>query len=193
MKTKIKKSKGYYRLVVDDEEINKKYGFKESIVLGCITEFWDAKQWRVEDYRLKEHLMPSPYLEDGVQVFKPRNEKEKQLLMDSLHTYKISEDGTFSWDRFNATRFEGGDLPCLTDKTLKQYSPVARFTFKKAYQLLLEQKEFWDNYDKKDLCFDEIRIENPHRQISESEILFKFLMGNIDKGGSKKAKPKAKP
>lgn len=193
MKTKIIKSKGYYKLVVDDPEVNAKYNCeKNPILLGCITEFWDASQWRVEDYRLKQNLLPSPYLEDGVQVYTPKNQEEKDFLIKSLHTYNENEKGEFVWDRFNSTRFEGGDLPCLTDKSLTQYSTVARFTFKKAFKLLQEQKEFWENFDKKDLKIDEVRIENPYRQISESEISFHFIMERIEKektSSGKKIKP----
>lgn len=193
MKTKILKSHGYYKLVVDDTSINSKYKCEDSpIVLGCITEFADASQWRVEDYRLRKNLLPSPYIEDGVQQYLPKNEEEKAFLLENLHTFKVDKkDGSFYWPKFDSTLYEGGDLPCLTDKALTQYNSVARFTFDTAFKLLQEQKAFWTNFDKDDLKLDEVRIDNPYRQIGESDVSFHFIMKtlNLTEETKKKNKP----
>ena len=181
MKTKIVKTRGYYSLIVDDDEINKKYKCESKpIVLGSITEFADAGQWRVEDYRLRKHLLPSAYLEEGVQQYQPVNDEQKAFLETNLYSFEIDKnDGNYSWCQFDSTLYEGGDLPCLTDKNLTQYSPVARFTFKKAYKLLREQQSFWNSYDSGDLKYDNIRMDNPHRQMGESEVYFNFSSANI--------------
>ena len=108
MKTKIIKKSGYYKLIIDDKEINKKYGYEDNpIVLGTISEFADAGQWSVEDYRLRKNSIPSPYLEDGVQEYKPKNQDEINYLEKNLHTFKIDNktgilcnhtDGGIGWN-----------------------------------------------------------------------------------------------
>ncbi len=176
MKTKIIKKSGYYKLIIDDKEINKKYGYEDNpIVLGTISEFADAGQWRVEDYRLRKNSLPSPYLEDGVQEYKPKNKDEINYLEKNLHTFKVdNQTGIYYWPRFDSTLYEGGDHPCLTDPKIKQYNSVARFTFQKAYELLKEQKSFWKTCDENDLTSSRVKINNPMRQLSDSEIFFEF-------------------
>ena len=176
MKTKIIKKIGYYKLVIDDKEINKKYNYEDSqIVLGTISEFADVGQWRVEDYRLKKNSIPSPYLEDGVQAYMPKNQDEVNYLEKNLHTFKIDEKtGTYYWPKFDSTLYEGGDHPCLTDPKIKQYNSVARFTFQKAYELLKEQKSFWETCDENDLTSSRVKINNPMCQMSDSDVCFEF-------------------
>lgn len=76
VKTKIKRSKGSYRLVVDDKVINKEYecSQKEPVVLAVISNFFDSGCWSVEDFRLTRHRIPSPYFEaSDACVYKVRN------------------------------------------------------------------------------------------------------------------------
>lgn len=191
MKTKIIKSKGYYRLVVDDKAINAKYNCKrEPIVLGIISEINDSGQWCVYDYRLKQNLLPSSHLVDIIQSYKPENDEEKAFLSENLHTFDISEkSGAFSWSKFDCTLYEGGDHPWLTDKTIKNIAntvSTARFTFKKAFKLLQEQKEFWEKFDKDNLQLDEVRISNPYRQITETYVSINFLFEKDPKNEEKK-------
>lgn len=69
---------------------------------------------------------------------------------------------------------------------------MARFTFKKAFKLLQEQKEFWESFDKKDLELDEVRIDNPHRQVGDGQILAHFLIKKIKEEEKAKAKSSKK-
>lgn len=186
MKTKIVKSHGLYKLIVADNNINKKYHFEHKpIVLGAITEFAEAGQWRVEDFRLTKNHIPSPYLDDGVEQYKPMTEDERKFLIDNLHTYEIDEKiGIFYWPRFNSALYDGGDHPCLTNDNMKQYSAVARFTFKKAFQLLQEQKSFWTTFNSDNLLSPDIAIENSYRQMCESEVYSHFTLISQKKSNS---------
>lgn len=183
MKTKIIKSKGYWRLVVQDEEVNQQYDCtnKNPVVLGVLTEFFDSGCWALSDYRLSKHRFPSPYLEEAVQIYHYENEKEKNKVIEYLHTYEISEkEKCIIWSKFDSYAFDG-DNPSHTDKYGEVYSTVARFSFKEGLNRLKQQKEFWENYDKKDLKSDEIRIENIHRQPGETEIYFKIELSTPKK------------
>ncbi len=62
MKTKIIKSKGYYKLIVNDEQVNSYHKSSEPILLGCLSNYADSKNWTLSDFRLSEHLLPSPGL-----------------------------------------------------------------------------------------------------------------------------------
>lgn len=46
--------------------------------------------------------------------------------------------------------------------------------FQKAYELLKEQKVFWEACDESDLISSNVKINNPMRQMSDSDVFFEF-------------------
>lgn len=153
MKTKITKSEGYYKLIVDDPVVNATSQFGGPIVLACITEFAHMKCWSFDDYRLKDHLIPSPYLNDSneeIYKFTELPQEDKDLILSKVTTYTIGEDGNLFYWRFVTTDLDG-DIPTndkrrqLTDGSF--LTTAACFTFKAAQTKLKEAKEFWDSYE----------------------------------------------
>lgn len=181
MKTKIVNLKNVYKLVVDDELTNQvfKCSSERPILLGVITEFYDSDCWSVQDYRLKKNLMPSEYLLDGTEEMKPEDEAQKEKILSKLHTYKISKEGIIYWSTFDSVCFDGDNLG-MKDSLGNSYPDIARFTFKEAYKRLEEQQRFWDNVDKKEITSDSVRIENPHRQASQTDMFFEFALEKIN-------------
>lgn len=174
MKTKILKTKGYWTLVVQDEQINAKYHAHNDkpIVLASMTEFVESGCWAVKNYRLRKNLVPSQYLEESVQQMLPKNKEEKEKIYSLLHTYYNTENkqtGIIYWPLFDLYDFQG-DNPEHRDKKGKEQNVVARFSFNGARQRLKEQKEFWENFEKNDLTLEEIRLTNSHRQLNNAEI-----------------------
>lgn len=175
MDVKIKRFKGTWTLVVADKQINELYrGTKERPVqLASIINYFDSGVYSVSDWRLTEHRRPSPYLEGSTQSFyTPENEEEAEYLRSVLHTYEETEEG-FSWDSFDAHYFQGDNMESK-DKYGSTYTDIARFSYKVAYAKLQEIKTFWEGWSDPDL--NTARINNPHRQLSESRIMGHFMI-----------------
>ena len=174
VKTKIKKYKGYYCLVVDDPMINKKYECSQDdpILLATMTNFFDSGCWSVEDFRLSQYKTPSPYLEGIDQcVYEIKTEEEKENLIKRLHTYREIEDKNrkvITWNTFDKALWDG-DNPYCIDKFGYVQNIIARFSYAKALEKLNEIKEFWNNFDDTNLMNG--KITNPYRQISEMTLM----------------------
>lgn len=184
MKTKILKLEGYYKLVVDDKEINDKSKYGGPILLACITHFFDSGCWSFDDYRLSEHFITSPYLNDSddtIYDFKNLPQVDKDLILSKIHTYEMQDEHLHYW-RFNTTDLEG-DIP--QDDKRRQFSTGdfltkgACFTFKNAYDKLRETKKFWDSYEG-ELNNPEVKRENKFRQPHSSSFYFE-LSANKEK------------
>lgn len=177
--TKIKKSKGWYRLVVDDSKINKAYDCsqKEPIVLATISNFFDSGCWSVEDFRLTQHKTPSNYLEGSYQNKKEfKNEQEKNKITSRLHTYieeHINDKNYIIWDSFELAAFDG-DNPSCKDKRGYQCNVIARFSYKMALAELIKIQSYWNNFNGVNL--EEGRIENKYRQISKTALMIEDLI-----------------
>lgn len=176
MKTKILKLEGYYKLVVDDKTINDKSQYGSPIVLACITHFFNSGCWSFDDYRLKDHLIPSAYLDDSndtVIDFINYPKQDQDLILSKLHTFSMDGDHLFYW-RFTTTDLEG-DIP-QNDKrrqltTGDFLTPAACFTFKHAYEKLRDAKQFWDNYEGT-LVDPKLKRENKFMQPHSSSFYF---------------------
>lgn len=190
MKTKIIRHEGVQSLVVDDEKVNATSQFGGPIVLAKIANYADSGCWSYEDYRLREYLIPSPFLSDShVQIynFKDYPEEDKQLIFSKIKDYIILENEGLMYWRYD-THDINGDIPKddprrkFTDGT--PYPPIATFTFKEAQKRLREAKEFWTNYEGS-LTDESIRLPNPNRQPSNADY-FMDLSFNKEKYDSPK-------
>ena len=113
-----------------------------------------------------------------------KSPEDRERIISELHTYKEYEkDGKhfIVWNRFNSYCFEG-DL-----NKDESFNPVACFSYKEAYKRLKEQRDCWLEYPGKDLTADCIRLANPKRQPTYSEISFKEIMKKIEAEKAQKA------
>ena len=145
-------------------------------MLAVITNYFNSSCWSFEDYRLKNNLIPSAYLNDNhenIYNFKDYNEEDKNIVLSKLHTYDLNDEGLFYW------MFDGvdlnGDIP-KDDPRRKltngqEYPSCACFTFKEAQKKLSEAKKFWESYNGS-LTDENIKINNQHRQPHSAEYYF---------------------
>lgn len=173
MDVKIKRQGDSKILVVTDDKINAKNQFaskERPIVLGTLIHFFNSGEYGLSDFRRKEHLLASPYLEEGSEQFTPKNKEEKDFILSRLHTYKIyteNDKETILWPRFDSSCFDG-------DIKNPKYSYYACFSYQEAYKRLCEQRDFWLNYESDDLTSDLIRVPNTERQPSASTLSFEM-------------------
>jgi len=191
MKTKIKKTKGWYRLMVDDAAINKAYecSQKDPIVLATIGNFFDSGCWDVTDFRITKYTEPNPYFEGSDLCSKYyKTQEEKDNITSRLHTYREKEEKGkkyIQWNTFDKALWDG-DNPSCKDKSGTEYNVTARFTYKKALEKLSEIKQFWDNFEGTDLM--SAKIENPHRQISDMVFIIEESIAEENKAKKMKVK-----
>lgn len=190
VKTKIKKYKGWIRLVVDDITINKQYecSQKEPIVLAIMTNFFDSGCWGVEDFRISQYKIPDPYLEGSdACTYEIKSEEARAKLISRLHTYREKESQGkkyIVWNTFDKALLDG-DNPFCKDKYGYEQNIIARFSYKAALEKFNEIKSYWNNFEGADLI--EGKIPNPNRQISEMTIFAEELAQK-----EKTIKPKVK-
>jgi hypothetical protein len=179
MKTKIIIREGVQSLVVDDKEINNASKYGSPILLAVITNYFNSQCWSFEDYRLKQHLIPSAYLNDSnehIYDFNNYPEEDKKLVLSKLKHYKLSEEeGLFYWRNDGVDL--NGDIPKDDKRRIftngEEYPQCACFTFKAAQKKLREAKEFWDKYEGS-LTDEVIKIPNPERQPHSAEFYFEL-------------------
>lgn len=179
MKVKIIKSEGVQKLVVDEPAINDACKHGSPITLAVITNYFNSGCWSFEDYRLKDHLIASKYLNDSnehIYNFNDYPEADQKLVLSKLHSYTLSDEkGLFYW-RFNTVDMNG-DIPKddprrkLSDGT--EYTQCACFTFRAAQAKMREAKAFWESYTGS-LTDDAVRIPNPHRQPHSGDYFFEL-------------------
>lgn len=188
MKVKIqRRGEGSLSLVVADAAINKAYDATNSqpIELACLINFFGSGVYSLSDVRLSKYERVSPYLEGGVEIYKPKNVEEREFLQSVLHTYDERGD-TFSWNTFDINYFDG-DNPERKDKYGEVYTSIARFSYKEANERLQDIKTFWEKWSNPDLNL--AKINNPHRQLSSAEVFGElYLRREMQK--QKKKKPK---
>lgn len=188
MDVKIKRQGDAKYLVVTDKRINEQshYASKdEPIILGALVQFFSSGEYGLQDYRRKEILIPSPFLEEGPEMYMVKSEDEKNALIANLHTYKLfhkENKEVLSWPRFDTYCYDG-------DIETPKYSSVARFSYKEGYKRLCEQRDFWLNYEG-ELDSEAIRVANPWRQITASDFLFNLRYGDGNTPGSEGVKRK---
>ena len=179
IKTKIKKHKGWHRLVVDDAAINKQYecSQKEPIILAIMTNFFDSGCWSVEDFRLSEYRTPDPYFEGSDACsYEIKSEEAKAKLIARIHTYREvqnKEKQYIVWNTFDKALLDG-DNPSCKDKYGHEQNIIARFSHKAALEKFNEIKEYWNNFDGTNLM--ESKRPNPSLQISKMTLVMEEVL-----------------
>jgi hypothetical protein len=168
MKVKLAKRKGYYRLVVDDKDINKKYDCtqKQPIVLACLSGWEGTECWSLHDMRLSHVIYPSPYLDSSnIQSYTPQNEEEESWLISALKQYE-KQDDKYVWSTFNGVVAFGDktfdpDVPSYVSRSLQ-----GCWSFAEGMKKFNEIREFWENFSGDDL--KSTQIVNPNFQPSSN-------------------------
>ena len=179
VKTKIKKYKGWIRLVVDDLAINKLYecSQKEPVVLATMSNFFDSGCWSVEDFRISQYRTPSQYFEGSdACMYEVKSEEAKAKLVARLHTYReVESHGKkyITWNTFDKALLDG-DNPSCKDKYGYEQNIIASFSYKAAVEKFNEIKEYWNNFEGTDLM--QSKLPNPNRQISEMALIIEEVM-----------------
>lgn len=182
MKVKLAKRKGYYRLVVDDKEINAKYNCtqKEPIVLAILSGWEGTECWSLQDLRLCHVIYPSQYLSSSnVQSFTPKNEEENSWVTSSLKQYEKRGD-EYAWSTFNGIVAFGDktfdpDVPSYVSRSLQ-----GCWSFAEGMKKFNEIREFWEAFDGNDL--ESTKMVNPNFQPSSnyfSSLSIMMEMGEI--------------
>ena len=178
MKTKIVKSKGLYNLIIDDPKINGAFSFNDPILLACLSNFADSKNWTLSDVRLSEHLNLSPYLFNSVEEYKAHNEEEFQSIISKLKTYRISDTPLhIIWNTYNTIVLDDADNhPSLHGLDFPNF---ACFSFKHGYKKLCAMKDFWENIQEPYPTPAHL-IENKHRQPNSLSFFHEYFLKNRD-------------
>lgn len=159
MKTKISRvNHSYWKLEVTDPIINATYHIGYPIVLAVIGHYANSGHWTFNDYRLQEHLIPSAYLDDMLEIipnFSTYRPSIQDIIKSHLSNYTLdnNSDTLFYW-RLNSSDITGNKPH---PKNIK-----ACFSFKEAKAKLLEAQRFWDSYTG-DISSDLVRLANPNR------------------------------
>lgn len=179
MKTKITKREGVQYLEVADKEINEKSQYGSPIVLAVITNYANSRCWCFEDYRLKNYLLPTRYLNDTheeIYNFNDYSEEDKQLVLSKLHDYTLTkEEGLFYW-QYDGVSLDGDipkDDPRRKFLSGQEYPRNACFTFKAAQNKMREAKLFWDNYEGL-LTDPKIKLPNKNKQPASIEFYWEL-------------------
>ena len=173
MKTKIIKSKGYYKLIVNDEQVNSYHKSSEPILLGCLSNYANSKNWTLSDFRLSEHLLPSPYLSNSLEEYIANDEEEYLSILSQLRNYRTSDRPLhLLWNTYNTIVLDDADnQPSLSGLNFPEW---AFFTYKKGFEKLIEMKNYWENVNEKFISAEHL-IENKHRQPSSSHFSFEHF------------------
>lgn len=181
MKVKLKKSKNYYQLVVDDTQINKKYDCTQSEpVVLAVLESWEGTQcWSLRDLRLEEHIFPSQYLEgSSIETFIYKNEEEAKLAMAVLNHYEKRED-RIVWNSFNGIVGGGDKTNDPNNPSYVAKSMQSIWSFDKGLKKFNEIREFWENFEGDDI--ESTKQPNPFRQ--PFNMVFTMLSIMLDMSG----------
>ena len=177
MKTTIDKSRGYYRLLLTDPQINSAHKAHEPILLGCISNYFDSQNWTVSDLRLSEHMLPSPYLCNSVEEFIAKDEEEFKNITSQLSHYNVGENPlSLSWNTYNTIVLDGADR--VDEAVSLNFPRFACFSFSKGMEKLTEMKEYWENVHEPIITSEHL-IHNPNRQLSSSHFFFQRTMAKL--------------
>jgi hypothetical protein len=168
MKVKLAKRKGYYRLVVDDKDINAKYNCtqKDPIVLATLSSWEGTECWDLRDLRLCNVIYPSPYLSNSnLQTFLPKNDEEESWITSALKQYEKRED-KYAWSTFDGVVAFGDktfdpNLPTYVSRTME-----GCWSFSEGMKQFNNIREFWEKFEGNKL--ESSKIHNPNLQPSSN-------------------------
>jgi hypothetical protein len=168
MKTKIIKDSGYWRLVALELK-----EFGKPIELAVITKdhFSNGSKWIIEDWRLMEDYMMTPFLSDLSSMCDLDYNKEtlafvKKNIKDYWFEERESGIKLIRWWRYDLTKIK-------KYSNEKEYSRRrSQWSFKEAKDYLFKTKKFWDSF--KGSNYKKAKLKNKFRQMYYSNIQFRM-------------------
>lgn len=168
MKIKKINTKNSYKIVVDDENINKLYGYsqKDPLVLAHLFSY-NPNQWIIQDCRLFRKAIPAAksYVQDTMCEYSADSQEQLQLMiaLADLKIYKII-DNTVSWSTFAGI---------VVNDSINTQTPEPNWSFKEGQNKLKKLSEFWEQYSGTTI---EI-IDNKLLQLNKDALfMFNFLI-----------------
>lgn len=168
MKIKKISTKNSYKIVVDDENINKLYGYsqKDPLVLAHLFSHY-PNQWIIQDCRLFRKAIPAAksYVQDTMCEYSADSQEQLQLMiaLADLKIYKII-DNTVSWSTFAGI---------VVNDSINTQAPEPNWGFKEGQNKLKKLSEFWEQYSGTTI---EI-IDNKLLQLNKDALfMFNFLI-----------------
>jgi hypothetical protein len=187
MKVKVLRDPGYFRLVCDDEAINKKYDCSQEqpICLARLSTWEGSKCWQLRDMRLEDVCYPFYHLEgSNLQTYMPVDEEDAKNLKSQLRYYKESPEGEIRWGTFVGIVGMGDRTDHPDNPSWIAQSVEGCWSFNAAREKLKEIKEFWEKFEGDDLKL--AMMENPYRQMYVSD--YKCQRGDYSNPQPKKNK-----
>lgn len=177
-KSEIIEREGHIALVLADPAV----AAWERNRVAEMTEDEGTDCWRVVDIRLKRFPQLSMYgCSTGADVyhasFTPDTEAEARLVKPMLREYREDADGSIHWCTFDGIVRGHPEVDGYRPRRYLDFDQAGYFSRDEGMAKLLEMKAFWDVYDG---SLVDARIENPHRQVSDSEVQGLIIMERMN-------------
>lgn len=167
MKVKIIKYPGYFRLVCDDETINKKYHCTQEnpIELANLSTWEDSCCWKLRDMRLENSFYPSEHLEgSNLQRYTPIDEEDAKNLKSKLKYFKETPEGEIKWGTFSGVVGIGDRTDHPDNPSWIAQSIEGCWSFNAARTKFKEIRAFWKAFEGDELKSS--MMHNPNEQIT---------------------------
>lgn len=172
MKTKIARTNHNQRIELVVDEGQKRIKKEDRKILAAMTLFHGTGAWMMTDIRLHQHRRPSAYsgslFADDIHAhFKPATEQEAVVVRVLLREFREDAEG-FHW-----SSYEGlvRGTPRHDSIALASGNHVGYFTRVEGLAYLEEVQAWWDAFEGD---FKDAKIDNPHRQLSASQVMWKM-------------------
>lgn len=128
--------------------------------------------WMLVDIRLKRFPQLSVYgCSTGADAyhasFAPENDGEAKMIKSMLREYREDADGSIHWCSFDGIVRGHPEVDGYRPIRYLNFNQSGGFSREEGMEKLLEMKAFWDVHDG---SLANARIDNPHRQLSQSEV-----------------------
>lgn len=169
MRTRISSRRNsMYELVIDDGTTG-----DERKVLAGMTLFEGTGLWMLTDIRLHQHRTPSSYSgglfsDDMSCHFEPQHDEESRFVQGLLREFTVDEDGEINWSSFEGLVRGPRQGECSWSDT--GHNGIGYFSKAEGLAYLTEVQKFWDAYEGGPA---DAKIENPHRQLTQSDVWFR--------------------
>lgn len=166
---------GHITLVVADPSLPP----ADQGVLASLIHYHHTGCWWLTDIRLARHQQPSPYsasvaADDYCAAYRPKTPKEAQILKSLLREYQISEEGEFLW-----CTFEGlvrGTPEVHGVRPVTACDQMGFFSRREGLARLEAMRAFWAETEDPGTPPGSLKITNPHRQPTVTEMAFLFSL-----------------
>ena len=167
-KTEIIEREGQIALVLSDPSVKP----WERNRVAEMTEYEGTDCWHLVDIRLKQFPQLSTWGcstggDDYHASFTPENEHEATMVKSKLREYREDADGSIHWCSFNGIVRGHAEIDGYSPPRYLNFDQSGYFSRAEGVEKLHEMKAFWDAHQGTLL---DARIDNPYRQVGESEM-----------------------